>query len=198
MKKATVLEMVNTYKYEYAINENPFVQITKGVSSGSHGNLYEYEIKLALNNFRFKGIALQGNIDTRKKVDNIINKIEIKQGCSELAIIDENGNIKSTIMKSDLIVYNPDFVSGDNAINGSYILNVNDFIKGLNEIGLIRYKKSTSMSKRPKELQYNDRIAIQSYKNSKKKYNALYDMLEQYGQELSEWLAEHDITPIEV
>ena len=46
------------------------------------------------------------------------------------------------------------------------------------------------MTKQPKKLQYNDKIAIQSFTNSNKKLNQWYDALATYGTRLDKWLSE--------
>ena len=198
MKKNECIKKVKQYKYEYAINQNPFVKATKGVSSGSHGNLFEMEIKLSLNNYRFNGVAKAGKTDTRKKINNLLRDFEIKCNCTELATLDINGNIIHSILNKEYIIYNPSFKSGYNAIQGSYILSTKAFWNGIIEIGLFRTKPSQAQYNRPKELRYKDRASIQTFKNSMKKENALYEMLEQNGKPFKEWLKENNIVPIEI
>ena len=185
MKKIDLLNMVKAYTDN--TNSNNY-----NVSDcGRNGKTFEMAVKVAIKNYQFSGIAKQGKTDTRKKLDGILNSIEIKSGCGELAIIDKNGEIVTTCLNSDLIVYSPDYDPKSEAEYQSYVLNTNDFMEILQDLNLIRYKKSSAMCHQPKEQQYNDRMSIQSFSNSRKKSDAFYDSLEEKGQSLKEWIAEN-------
>ena len=44
---------------------------------------------------------------------------------------------------------------------------------------MLREKKSSNMMKQPKELQFYDRITIQSFNNSKKKTALMYELMKE-------------------
>ena len=164
---------------------NPYVRPTKQIDSGVNGKLFEAEVKKALNNTRGKVVSAQTRVDTTKW--NM--RHEIKSGCGELAVLDENGNIKKWVFNSDIIIYAPFFEAGDDVKMCSYVLKPEHFHKALIEANLIRLKATTPMIKRKKsgEEWFYDRMAIQSYK-SNRAINRWYDALEKYGIPLGEYL----------
>lgn len=157
--------------------------IEKG-DNGNNGKALEILVKLALNNFNFSGVSKNGRVDTIK---NGV-KYEIKTNCGELATLDENGEIiKSSLLKSDYIIYSMDYSFDNNAtfldilddvLFSFYVIPVTDFMEILKDNGLLRTKKSTYAIRN--NLSYNDRLTIQSYKNSKKKYDAFFHALANY------------------
>ena len=189
MKKQETVKKVNEYLH-YANSVNVHVIPTKKVNSGAHGRAYEQAVKLAIGNYRFNGIAKPSAVDTIKKVDDKKATFEIKTGCGELGNLDANGNIINSVFKRDYIIYSPEYTPTMDVLKASYVLTGCDFLDALRECGLIRYKKSSNMTKQPKELQYNDKMAIQSFTNSKKKLNQWYDALATYGTRLDKWLSE--------
>ena len=168
-----------------AESTNPYIRPTKQVDSGVNGKLFEAEVKKALNNTKGKAVSSQMRIDTMKW--NM--RHEVKSGCSELAMLDENGNIIKWVFNSDVIIYAPFFEAGDDVKMCSYVLKPEDFHKALVEANLIRLKATTPMIKRKKsgEEWFYDRMAIQSYK-SNRAINRWYDALEKYGIPLGEYL----------
>ena len=172
MKKIEKMQLLNELSNKYLLNE---------LDNGNNGKAYEIIVKLALNNYRFKGVSKSGKIDTIK---NHI-KYEIKSNCGELATIDQDGNIiKSALLKSDFIIYSMDtefFITDtledkiDLVLNNSFVIPCNDFLEMLKNIGLLRTKKSTYAIKN--NFNYNDKLTIQSYKNSKKKSNLFFNSL---------------------
>ena len=189
MKKQETIKKVNEY-LTYAKNVNVHVIPTKKVNSGAHGRAYEQAVKLAIGNYRFNGIANPTAVDTTKKINGKKATFEIKTGCGELGNLDVNGNIINSVFKRDYIIYSPEYTPEMDVLKASYVLKGCDFLDALRECGLIRYKKSSNMIKQPKELQYNDKMAIQSFTNSNKKLNQWYDALATYGTRLDKWLSE--------
>ena len=187
MKKQETIKKVNEY-LRYANSVDVHVIPTKKVNSGAHGRAYEQAVKLAMGNYRFNGIANPGAVDTIKKVNGKKATFEIKSGCGELANLDANGNIINSVFKRDYIIYSPEYTPTMNVLKSSYVLTGCDFLDALRECNLIRFKKSSNMTKQPKELQYNDKMAIQSFTNSNKKLNQWYDALATYGTRLDKWI----------
>ena len=105
----------------------------------------------------------------------------MKTGCGELGKITykKDGEAVIHIRKVDYYIYAPEYNENYNALKQAYVISQNDFLSLLDDIGLIRQKKSSYAVKNG--FDKPDKIAIQSFKNSKKKYNALYDGLETYG-----------------
>lgn len=165
---------VNTYSEYVNTTETVHQTIKSGLNSGKEGRLIEMRVKAFLGNYRNKGIAKQGVADTRK--NGIV--YEIKSGCGELARVDRDGNIK--MVKSDYIIYIPEFNIDTPIERQAFVIPTNEFISELNKIGLIRKKMSSAQYKSVECERYHDRVTIQSFKNSNKKYNMLYDLLEQY------------------
>lgn len=188
-RQKEAFERLNNYM-AYATRVDVHQVPTKGVNSGANGRAFEQAVKVALHNYRSKGITAANRADTIKKIDGVIQSIEIKQGAGELATLNEYGEIVTTIFKRDLIVYAPEYEASDNVLQTAYVMSTNTFMKVLDEAGLIRYKKTSSMTKRDKEEQYNDRMAIQTFTNSQKKLNLFYDLLEENGAKLGTWLKE--------
>lgn len=186
------IEKVQQY-INYAINTNVHVTPRKGINSGAHGNAFERLIKISLNNYRFKGTSLRGHYDSTKKINGKIRSFEIKQGAGELGVLDSNEKLIKSCLTSDYFIVCVSFIPDANPIKQSYILERDNFLKVLQDTGLIRKKKSTAMLKRPKELQYYDRLAIQSFSNSNRKTNLYYDNLEKYGQKFETWLKENNM-----
>lgn len=177
-----------TDNYEkYVLHNDPHVPPTQGRSSGSEGRLFEPRVKIALGCTRGEIVSDQNRIDVRKNGYSI----EIKQGFgTELATIQPDGTLKSPLLKSDYIIYCPDFVIGcDIDVNlQSYVLPAVAFFNTVIELGLTRKKRSTPMQKRYKNgnTWYYDRISLQV--NSNKKRDILYDFLENNSITIKDFL----------
>ena len=149
---------------------------TVGIDNGIGGKCFEV-CTVAEIVKRCNGVKPTGKCDMTYKGDSY----ELKTGCGELGKITYNASGKEAIhiRKVDFYVYAPEYNENYNALQQAYVIPQSDFLSLLDDIGLIRYKKSSYAVKngfdRP------DKITIQSFKNSKKKYNALYDSLEVYG-----------------
>lgn len=183
------------------------------INFGSHGNYAEMIIKYTLNNYNWNGIAPSRHTDTRKKINGEMCSIEIKTACGELATIitDEfklmngkrtNASFRNNkfdelpkinnCFKSDYVVYIPEPDLTYPLESQAYVLSGEDFESIMKELGLIRYKQSTSATNQ--ELDYYDRFAIADFKTSEKKSSALYDLLDEYGIGFLDWLEENEIT----
>lgn len=190
MRKTQVdaLNRLNQYR-QYAKAVDVHQSPVSGVHSGAHGISYEMAVRYALGNYRSKrNAAAAGRVDTTKRVEGVLAAIEIKSGCGELATLDANGNILRTVFTRDYVVYAPEYTPEADVLKVSYVLTADDFMTALTEARAIRFKKSTNMTKRPKEEQYSDRLAIQTFSNSRKATDRMYDALETYGVRLDKWM----------
>lgn len=161
---------------------------TAGIDSGREGKTYEALVKIALGNYRFKGIsAKELRTDTRIKIDGSFVKIEIKSNAFEIARLNEDGEVIYSIKNNDYIIYAPELNLDAPVEMQSYVIPAELFIDQLEEAGCIRYKMTTPMIARKKAgLDYfYDRISIQN--NSVKKLNLIYDILEEYGMRFDEF-----------
>ena len=152
--------------------------------SGAWGTLLELEIKKSLNNTRqLKSGA--GKVDTRKKG----LKIEIKSACGELATLDENGKMITSIFRNDLVIYAPFYEPDDDIFTCCYVFTIDGFKRALESANMVREKMSTNMCKRKKAgmTYYNDRLSIQSFTNSKKRTAAWLTALDENGISLADW-----------
>lgn len=163
---------------------------TTGIDSGRGGKAFEALVKLYLDNYRFKGIAsAEGRIDTKKRINGEIAKIEIKCNAFEIERLDENGAVTYSIRNNDYIVYAPDYNEFAPVEMQAYVIPAELFVNKLFECGCVRLKMTTPMTARKKagEPFFYDRISIQN--NSIKKLNLIYDILDEYGMSLKEFKA---------
>ena len=162
--------MENKKNYNNAIIANGNNAIANGsmfergnANNGAGGNAFEVACKQVLYGNRFKGISKANGTDAKSNG----YMYEVKTNCGGL-----NG-----IEKNDFVIYaiieQGDIITTEFAQVNSFVIPANEFMEGLNELGLIRTKDG-------------NRITIQSFKNSKKKYEALLDWLYNYPN-----LAEH-------
>ena len=149
---------------------------TMGIDNGIGGKCFEV-CTVAEIVKRCNGVKSTGKCDLTFKGTTF----ELKTGCGELGKITYNANGKPVIhiRKVGFYIYAPEYNENYNALQQAYVISQNDFLALLDDIGLIRYKKSSYAIKNG--IDRPDKITIQSFKNSKKKYNALYDSLETYG-----------------
>lgn len=191
-KLPTFEETLNyvTCYHRYVLANSPFIKPTEGQSSGSAGNLFEMEIKLSLGNYRFVGVAKRGRPDTYKKINGKRVVIECKTGGGELNILDCNGDIVEG-NKPDWYFYCPEFFPELPAEQQVYCITYDDFMTFLDENNLRARKYSTAMGKRKKAGQpwYYDRIGIQNFRSSPKRYEAVLDSLDKYGMSFKAWQA---------
>lgn len=192
MKKAEAIEKYNKYM-EYARNTDIHRTPRKGLNSGAHGRAYERTIKMLLGNYRATAVTSAGRVDTGKRIEEVWKKIEIKEGASTLGTIDIDGNIDIPMLRADIVIYSPDYNPSFDARMQSYVLTAENFWSILCQLNLVYEKYSSQICKLPEEVRYKDKIGIQQYKTSNKKYNAFYDLLEEYGEPLNTWLDKNGI-----
>ena len=149
---------------------------TIGIDNGIGGKCFEV-CAVAEIVKRCMGVKSTGRCDLTLKGTTF----ELKTGCGELGKITykKDGEPIIHIRKVDCYIYAPEYNEGYNALQQAYVIPQNDFLSLLDDIGLIRYKKSSYAVKNG--FDKPDKVTIQSFKNSNKKYNALYDALETYG-----------------
>lgn len=181
MKKSENLKMVQSYN-DYAKLQNPRVKAQKGVSSGTYGRDFEMQVKNALGLYHFNGIANASSIDTIIKTKNGKRvKIEIKSRQGTIGTYDGNGNLKSKTLQSDLIIYAPDYKSGDNILKSAFVMGSKEFVNGLADNGLLIQTTNT---------QGYPVLKIRPL-NSNKAVNALWNLCEEIGIDLDKWIKEN-------
>ena len=176
-KKAIAAAMLAQY-LKYAQNVNVHVKAQKGVNSGAEGRALERAVNFELGlynrskevqgNNKFDCIKYQKDGEKRKQV-----KIEIKSGAGTLATLNSDGSIASSpLMKSDFIAYVPRFYPSESVKEQVLFFEVSDFMDILKNNGLIRKKVSGSMNtvKKSGGAWYYDILSIQSFTNSKRKF----------------------------
>jgi hypothetical protein len=147
-----------------------------------------------------------------KKINGEFKTIEVKVGCGELATIlskefklmngkrttAEFRNAKfdelpkrNNCFESDFVVYLPEPDLDFPVEYQAYVLDTSDFEWILRSMGMIRYKQTTELKNRGGD--YYDRFAIAEFKNSEKRYNGFYQLIEEYGTSFDLWLEENDI-----
>ena len=158
----------------------------KGIDSGALGKTAEGLVRYYCNDYRAERVCRElGKIDMRKKINGKMYSFEIKQGAFEVAELDNSGSVvKSIADKNDYIIYCPRYDSSIPVELQFYVVPMVDFMNGIIESQLIRYKATTPMQtiKKAGGEWYHDRITIQN--NSLKKENAMLDMLDEYGESL--------------
>lgn len=178
MKKAEFLER-NAKYHAYAQSVEVHQRPIKGVNSGAHGNDFERQIKMAMGNYRFNGVANAKRADTRKRYNGVNIRFEIKSGCGELIRYNREGECVGDIRNSDYIIYCPEYDIEQPAQEQAYVFPATMFFDLMLENGMLREKKSSNMMKQLKELQFYDRVTIQTFNNSKKKTALMYKLMKQ-------------------
>lgn len=212
-RKEQKIAMVQNY-VNYAKSINIHQQALKdcAINFGVDGRSAEMLAKLALNNYRFKGVAEPGKSDTIKKINGEFKTIEIKTGCGELAtILTQDFKVmngkrttadfrnakfdelpkRNNCFESDFVVYLPEPDLDFPIEYQAYVLATSDFEYILRSMGMIRYKQTTDLKNRGGD--YYDRFAIADFKGSEKRYNTFYELLEEYGTSFDLWLEENEI-----
>lgn len=125
-------------------NVNSYVNPTKTIDSGAHGKAFETLVKIFLTG----RVSTKNCVSAKGKKDLSYHKlaIECKSACGTLDGIEKN----------DFIIY-----SYDSTIENARVFTPSEFMELVNACGLYRTKKTTSG--------YTV-SAIQSFKNSKKKF----------------------------
>ena len=149
---------------------------TIGVDNGIGGKCFEVSVVAELTG-RCKGVKSTGRCDLT--LNGVTFELKTSSGELGYRTYKTDGTPVDHIRPVDYYIYAPEYNEGYNALKQAYVIPQDAFLAMLQDIGLVRYKKSSYAIKhgfnRP------DKIAIQSFKNSQKKYTALYDGLEQYG-----------------
>ena len=165
MKKSEYIKSVRRFA-EYvtenaeAIHSKP----VKGVSCnyGAHGHLYQGLVGEFLGLTRGRLVAEKGQEDARSDFYAGGLVLEVKCNCSKLDIL-------FSTKKVDYVCYCPDFLGPQDQVEYiSYVMSKASFLSVLEQVGLIRERSG--------------HIAIQSYKNSKRKYERFLDLLDEYNE----------------
>lgn len=195
-----------------AIVNNPLRKAEPGVSSRDYGDLFENCINCAVDLLaRSKVTQKPGRIDCIKYA--IINgekkqiKIEIKQGGSQTATLDEEGNIvTSEIRKSDFVCYHPRFIPEvgkdpvDIATRECVFFTRDEFFDILARFNALRLKVNGTQEKNRKAglPYYKNAEAIQSMYNKKSlgRFNAWCDTLYFEGMDFQTFCQTYHISNI--
>ena len=180
---------------EYARTVNPYQRPTSGVHSGINGTRFEDRVKLAFGLEKWIGTA-KGKYDFRKKIDGNFCKFEVKSGAGEIATLKKpipaeavkNGDITidltaeyidHSILNSDYIIYTPYPLQDTDilAYNAPVaVFKSATFANLLKYGGFLRWKTSTALNRQGGKGFY-DKITIQTFSNSIKKENAIYELV---------------------
>ena len=162
-------EMVKEMYYAY-LKTHPIEVINqfKPSDCGRYGKAFEINVKHFLNGNRGNAnrVSAKGKTDVQSKGI----KYEVKSNC---------GEINDDILKNDYIIYTPDNKADYAEVQRAYVIPAQDFVTMFHELGLVRTKKSTNGQLK---------TTIQSYNNSKRKTEMLFNALAQYSR-LGDWVA---------
>jgi len=140
----------------------------KATDCGRYGKAFEINVKHFLNGNR--GNANKVSAKGKTDVQNKGIKYEVKSNCGEL---------NDDILKNDFIIYTPDNVRDYAEVHRAYVIPAQAFVDMFYALGLVRTKKSTNGQLK---------TTIQSFRNSKRKTEMLFNALAQYST-LGEWVA---------
>lgn len=146
-------------------NVNAYVTPTKGIDPGAPGKAFETRIKLFLTG----RVSTKNCVSAKGKKDLTYHgyTIECKSACGTLDGIEKN----------DFVIY-----SYDSTIENARVFTPSEFMEIVNACGLYRTKKTTSGYMVS---------AIQSFKNSKKKFAMWTQATTENGLELELFKATH-------
>lgn len=141
-------------------NYNETIGQFKDSDSGKFGKALEINVKHFLNGNKgnVNRVSAKGKIDVTSKGV----KYEIKSNC---------GEINDNILTNDFIIYTYDNRTDWNKPEQCHVIPADDFVKELEQLGLIRTKKSTNGQLKK---------TIQSYANSKRKLTAWANVVNSY------------------
>lgn len=161
-----VKKAVKAHNWEYVVNS--IVDFFSEKDSGKNGKIWEIVTKLYLNGYKGNSciVSPKGKVDVTYKG----NKIEIKSNCGQLDM--------NTLFKNNYICYTMDNEKDIYHPENGKIAEPSEWFNMLDDIGLVRNNKKSSSGVRA--------TAIQSYKNSKKKTDALRVALSHYIT-VAEW-----------
>lgn len=139
----------------------------KPTDCGRYGKIFEIVVKLYLNGYRGKSciVSPKGKVDVKYKGQ----RIEVKSNCGEL----------EDMSKSKYVIYSYDNVNDVKNPAECGVTNTEDFLSALEGLNLIRQNKKTTGGRIIKS-------AIQSYKNSKRKYTAWSEKVDSW-ERLKNW-----------
>ena len=191
MRKIDVMNARKAYKADTIAMANViFTKPVKGdgVDRGRVGKTFESAVKTFLGNFVKAAISKQGKDDcTVTRTNKKRMACEIKSGAGELASISADGSIKWGFNPNGLFIYAPTYDASQPVEKQAYVFeSAQDFVTMLTDANLTRFKYSTAMNRKPKEVRFHDKITIQSL-SSTGRYNKMYDICEQYGTLLADW-----------
>lgn len=140
----------------------------KATDCGRYGKAFEINVKHFLNGNRGNSnrVSAKGKTDVQNKGI----KYEVKSNC---------GEINEDILKNDYIIYTPDNKTDFERPEQAFVIPAQAFVDMFHALGLVRTKKSTNGQLK---------TTIQSYNNSKRKTEMLFNALAQYSR-LGEWVA---------
>jgi hypothetical protein len=150
------------------INYTNTIDQCKATDCGRYGKAFEINVKHFLNGNR--GNADKVSAKGKTDVQNKGIKYEVKSNCGEL---------NDDILKNDFIIYTPDNVSEYDKPANAKVIPSAEFVNLFQSLGLVRTKKSTNGQLK---------TTIQSYRNSRRKTEMLFNALTQYST-LGEWVA---------
>ena len=138
--------------------------------SGRFGKTWEITVKLYLNGYRGNSCKVSAKGMADLKYHGM--RFEVKSNC---------GEINEDILKNDYILYTMDNEIDCYSPWNAKVIPADEFVEMLDNLGLIRTKKSTAgyMKK-----------TIQSYRNSKRKTSLFEKALSEYPT-LKEWETSH-------
>lgn len=155
---------------------NPNVRPEKGVRNDAAGIAFELAVK--------KWLGLAEEISPQGEVDVVFGKLsfEVKQGSAILWKVDEDGAAleDSPMLNSDCIIYSFNYDGTEESLFDSWIIPIDNFIAELGKVGMIRYKKSSAMLKKPKEKQYYDCLTIKDLNRCKSGRRRLEEAFKEY------------------
>lgn len=186
----------------YAMAADVHKKPQKGTNSGAEGRAFERAINFHLGLYnRSESVQGAGLFDSVKygtmngKKKRI--SIEVKTGAGTLATLDEKGDIlTSPLLKSDFVVYTPRFYPSYDVKKQALFFETSVFLDILKNNGLIRKKTSGKMTAQKKSggSWYYDIMSIQSFTNSKKKFQAFTSDLFFEGMTFDDFVEEYNIT----
>lgn len=149
------------------INYTNTINQFKTTDCGRYGKAFEINVKHFLNGNR--GNANKVSAKGKTDVQNKGIKYEVKSNC---------GEINEDILKNDYIIYTPDNMTDFEQPEQAFVIPAQEFVEMFQALGLVRTKKSTNGQLK---------TTIQSYRNSRRKTEMLFNALMQYSR-LGEWV----------
>ena len=149
------------------INYTNTINQFKATDCGRYGKAFEINVKHFLNGNR--GNANKVSAKGKTDVQNRGIKYEVKSNC---------GEINDDILKNDYIIYTPDNKTDFEHPEQAFVIPAQAFVDMFHALGLVRTKKSTNGQLK---------TTIQSFRNSKRKTEMLFNALVQYST-LGEWV----------